>query len=431
MKLKRRFHLHLAITALLALTAVQTAIGQTLIGVDTNNQLVRFDAATPSIIDATIPITGLQSGETVLGIDVRPATGELYALGSTSRIYKVGYITGAATEVTSGPLTPALSGTEFGFDFNPQVDRIRIVSNTGQNLRVNPDTGALAGQDTNLAYALGDANEGATPNIVGAAYTQNVSNATTTTLYDIDSALDILTIQGGTVSPNTGQLFTVGALGLDVTDVLGFDIAPPAPETAYASVQLGAATSSTLITINLATGAATQVGTIGADTLVRGLTFAQDTDGDGVPDDADLCPATASNQPVDDTGCPVQTPSGIDYTGNVLQAIETCSPPTSSDPKCKIKVRYLAENIGNQNGTKTTINFYLSDDATFDSGDLLLRTLKVKLKAGKSVIKKFHKTTIEPTITGKFLIARIDPDSQIGELNETNNQDVEGPLPLP
>jgi len=46
-------------------------------------------------------ITGLQAGETVLGFDYRPATGGLYAIGSTSRLYLINGTTGAATQVGS------------------------------------------------------------------------------------------------------------------------------------------------------------------------------------------------------------------------------------------------------------------------------------------------------------------------------------------
>jgi hypothetical protein len=66
----------------------------TLYGVTTTNQLVRFDSATPGTVVAVGAITGIQGGETILGIDFRPATGQLYALGSTSRLYTIDTATG-------------------------------------------------------------------------------------------------------------------------------------------------------------------------------------------------------------------------------------------------------------------------------------------------------------------------------------------------
>ncbi|HVF57802.1 MAG TPA: DUF4394 domain-containing protein [Pyrinomonadaceae bacterium] len=235
------------------------------LGVNGTNQLLRFDSAAPQTITATTTVTGLQSGEAILGIDFRPATGQLYALGSTSRLYIVNPSTGAATQV-GGPFTPVLrAGDTFGFDFNPVADRIRVVSSTGQNLRLNPDTGT-ASVDSNLAYAPGDPNAGQRVEVVGAAYTNNFAGATTTTLYGIDWSRGRLvrqgSVNGSPVSPNTGQLFTVGSLNfIQFVEVLGFDIAPDG--TAYASIQGTDATAGRLVTINLNTGAATEIGFIG------------------------------------------------------------------------------------------------------------------------------------------------------------------------
>ena len=138
-------------------------------GVTTSNLLISFNSGAPGTILSSVAITGLQAGETILGIDFRPANKQLYGLGSTSRLYSINLSTGAATAVGS-QFTPALSGTAFGFDFNPVVDRIRVTSSSGQNLRLNPND-ATAIIDINLSYAAGDVNAGATPRVVGSAYT--------------------------------------------------------------------------------------------------------------------------------------------------------------------------------------------------------------------------------------------------------------------
>jgi predicted lipoprotein with Yx(FWY)xxD motif len=189
-------------------------------GLTTSNQLVAFSVSTPGTITSTVQITGLQAGEDLVGIDVRPATGELFAVGSTSRLYVVEPATGAATE--KAVLSVALSGTAFGVDFNPSVDRLRIVSNTGQNLRVAPDTGAVT-VDGPLAYDAADAGAGTAPRVTGAAYTNNTAAATPTVLIDIDTARDVLVRQ---TPPNNGTLVTIGALGVDVSDTatVGIDI---------------------------------------------------------------------------------------------------------------------------------------------------------------------------------------------------------------
>jgi hypothetical protein len=247
-----------------SLTHAQTAFGLT-----AASQLVRFDAAAPGTILATVPITGLVAGDTLVAIDFRPADGALFALGSGSRIYTVNTTTGAATQVgVDGAFT--LAGTAFGFDFNPTVDRIRVVSDADQNQRLNPNNGTLAGLDTLLSYAAGDPNFGVNPNVAGSAYGSNVAGSPTTTLYAIDTNLDVLAIQN---PPNAGVLNTVGALGVNTSAVLGFDIRTVGGvDTAYAALQVGA--TSGLYTINLATGAATLVGNFPGGTTIVGLAMA-------------------------------------------------------------------------------------------------------------------------------------------------------------
>ncbi len=251
---------------------------ETIYAINASNVLLAFNAGTPNTVPLTRPVTGLAMGETIQGIDFRPATGELYGVSSASRLYTINTNTGAATLVGSGALSTALAGTAFGFDFNPVPDRIRLVSDADQNLRLNPNNGAVAAADTNLLFATGDANAAANPNIVASAYTNNFAGTTTTTLYGIDSTLNALVLQGsigGTpVSPNTGQLTTVGLLGLDVTPDVGFDIAPRTG-AAYASLTTaGQTASSSLYTINLATGAATLVGGIGGAATIKDIAVA-------------------------------------------------------------------------------------------------------------------------------------------------------------
>jgi hypothetical protein len=241
----------------------QNAGAELVTGLTLTNTLVTFDSSTPGTIIGSVSVTGLSGGETLVAIDRRPATGQLYGLGSASRLYLIDPATGAATQVgSSGAFT--LSGTAVGFDFNPTVDRIRVTTTAGQNLRLNPNDGTLAATDTALAYATGDPNVGATPRIVGSAYTNNFSGATTTTLYDIDSNLDILAIQN---PPNNGTLNTVGPLGVNTSDLAGFDISG-ATGTAFASFVAPAGVLASLFTINLATGAASLVGTIGASSAL-------------------------------------------------------------------------------------------------------------------------------------------------------------------
>lgn len=265
------------VTAISVVPQVETIFGLTMAG-----QLVRFNSRKPdTIIGAPLAITGLQSGETIVGLDFRPVSGILFGLGSTSRVYTINQVTGVATQVGGAPFTPALSGTEFGFDFNPVPDRIRLVSNNGQDLRLNPNNGGLAAMDGTLKFNTGDPNAGATPSIVGSAYTNNFGGTAVTTLYNIDSKLDALVTQGTTpavtpvISPNDGVQLTVGKLGVDTADAVGFDISE-STNRAYAAMQLTGETSSKFFNIDLNTGAATQVGTLpvggAAPVLLRDVT---------------------------------------------------------------------------------------------------------------------------------------------------------------
>lgn len=261
--MKKNFYKHSGLSMLFLLTLIFGATAAsvkavTIYGVTTTNQLVSFDSATPGTVTTIGAITGLQSGENVVGIDFRPATGRLVAVGSNSRLYTINTSNAAATFTAT--LSTALSGANFGVDFNPTVDRIRIVSNTGQNLRVNPNNGAVT--------VDGTLNPG-TPNVTAAGYTNSVFGATTTTLYVIDSTTNSLYTQN---PPNNGTLVLVGALNTTASVSNGFDIAPNT-NTAYA-VLTGATTN--LYTVNLTTGAATNAGTVGVGlTPLRGIAIDQ------------------------------------------------------------------------------------------------------------------------------------------------------------
>ena len=238
-----------------------------------SNTLISFDTSNTNDILSGVSIEGLANNDVIRALDFRPATGELYGLGSSSRIYKIAPDTGEATQVGSGRLSPLLNGSSFGFDFNPVVDRIRLTSNTDQNLRAHPDTGAVVFVDGSLRYNSSDVNSG-DPNVVASAYTNSDTDTTTgTTLYNIDTVRDVLTIQN---PPNDGGLQTVGPLGLDATDRLGFDILTVNGQNiAYAAITLatpvGSESASNLYEINLATGLATPIGRIGGGEFIRGI----------------------------------------------------------------------------------------------------------------------------------------------------------------
>ena len=178
-----------------------------------SNQLVRYTSGNPLREESVLSLTGLQSGESLLAIDFRPATGQLYGVSSRSQIYVVNLNSGAVSAV-GVPFSPAINGSEIGFDFNPTVDRIRLVTSTGQNLRLNPETGEAI-VDGSIKPASARVN--------AVAYTNNMAGAATTTLYDIDVATDKLYKQN---PPNNGNLELIGSLGIQASAEAGFDIAP-------------------------------------------------------------------------------------------------------------------------------------------------------------------------------------------------------------
>lgn len=250
----------------LLLCALTSARAERIFAVDSRAVLVSFDSNRPAAIQSMAVIRGLQPGENILGIDFRPADKKLYALGSTSRIYVVDPATGAATAIGSGSFLPALDGSKFGFNFNPTVDRIRIVSNRGQNLRAHPDTGQVVAVDGFLRY-----NDDAVPSIVAAAYTNGVAGATSTTLYDFDLARRAIVTQ---TPPNEGRLvFNFQVKGGDFSEVTGFDISPSGNKGYLATRETSAARVQ-LYEIDFANGAAILLGTLGNLDQVSAITVA-------------------------------------------------------------------------------------------------------------------------------------------------------------
>lgn len=229
---------------------------RTVFALTNNNLLLSFNSNAPANITATTGLSGLATGETILGIDFRPVNGALLGISNQNKIYTINTSTGVVTQVGTTAFTPVLSGTHVGFDFNPTVDRIRVHTDLRQDLRLHPETGAVAAVDTALAYAAGDVGVGAAASIAGTAYTNSVAGATSTVLFAIDSERDSLVRLN---NPNDGQLTTVGPLNVSTTSDIGFDIA--ADGTAYASLTSG--TASTFYTLNLTNGGANLVGTIG------------------------------------------------------------------------------------------------------------------------------------------------------------------------
>ncbi|MDQ2819414.1 MAG: DUF4394 domain-containing protein [Pseudomonadota bacterium] len=234
--------------------ALRTPAAPLAYGLTDDARIVTFKVSTPNTLDANVAVTGLNSGERLLGFDVRPKDGLLYGISSLGRIVTINPATGAATVKATlaadaadatAPYT-AIAGTSFAVDFNPVADRLRVIGNTGQSLRINVDTGA-ATTDGAINRA------GSAPVVSAAAYTNSYAGTTTTSLYDIDLTSASLALQN---PPNDGTLVNVGALGVAVVGDVGVDIAGGANGLVLAALRSTATGPSTLYRIDLTTGAA-------------------------------------------------------------------------------------------------------------------------------------------------------------------------------
>lgn len=253
----------LFLAALLALAASRNAAADFAYSIgDGGASLLRFDTANPNSATRVGFFGGADSF--LDSIDFRPATGQLYGYrDATDTYFTVDLATGALTAAGTGAGAPTNTFL-LGMDFNPTIDRLRVVTDSTQNIVFNPVAGTAA-PFTPLFYAAGDVNAGLTPRVIENAYTNNIVGLGTTQQYVLDYDLNVL----ATLANNAGTLNTIGNVTLngvvfDFNEYVGFDIftAPNLANTAYALLS-SANTGPTLYTLDLSSGALTTVGTIG------------------------------------------------------------------------------------------------------------------------------------------------------------------------
>jgi hypothetical protein len=254
-----------------------------ILAVTADNKLIRFNGGQPQRIQSSLSLKGLKAGEEVLGIDFRVARNQLYLLASSGQIYRV-KVADATLEAIGAPVAlPATATGNWGFDFNPTVDRIRVVNEGGLNLRRHPDSGVQVDGDAaseglqpdgRLVFDAADVNAGKAARIAAAGYTYNKQDEKLTTNYAIDVAQGLLVTQGTkegvtpAVSPNTGRLFTVGKLGISASR-LHFDISDVSNAAYIAADEAG---GDAIYRVDLASGKATRVARVGAGGLqLRGI----------------------------------------------------------------------------------------------------------------------------------------------------------------
>lgn len=238
-------------TLALSFAAVSTASAfaapaVALSGADT---LFMFDSETTEV-SGSVKVTGVDG---LAGIDVRPADKMLYGVSLAGEIVTIDPSTGAATVTHMlSEMLPSFEGAIV--DFNPMADRLRLMATDGTNFRVNPDDGSVT-RDGSLNFEAGDMHAGETPTIVAAAYTNSVGKPEATAMYDIDATIVALVQQA---APNDGTLKAIGKLGIEGARNYAFDIASTADLTNTAYLVAG----STLYTVDLATGATTEIGAV-------------------------------------------------------------------------------------------------------------------------------------------------------------------------
>jgi Domain of unknown function (DUF4394) len=257
-----------------AARAVIDAVKRDIFATDDRGNLLRFRAAIPQLATSKA-ITGLPAGVTLKGIDFRPATGDLYGLGSDKVVYRINPRTAIA--LAEGPafesVASALKGDRVGFDFNPTVDRIRVTSDADDNLRLNPDTGALAASDKALTPA--------TVTVVGSAYTNSsfvaFANRPATTMlfaYDVAASPDQIWLQQ---PANDGTLMNPKRLGLQLGGDVGFDIAG-ADNLGYVAGTPSGRSGAELYQVDVNTGQTRRLGRIGSGNVtITGLAAWQDS----------------------------------------------------------------------------------------------------------------------------------------------------------
>ena len=257
----------------------QSANAEIIFGVTDTNAITVIDSTLPTVTVAGGAVNNLAAGEQLVDIDYRPGVDQIYGLGSLDNVYTIDRQTFDATLVGNFA-PPSLDGTSFAFDFNNAFDGgsgdpadigrfARIISDTNVNRVIDGNTGQYLGtpNKTDVFYDAGDVNENVDPNIVGIAYTNAVPGAASTQQFGIDRATGSLV----TVANNDGTLNTVGLLGFNSdTDNAAFDISGSG--TAFAVMEIGGI--SNLYTVDLGTGAATDLGAFGSGSAIRSLTAA-------------------------------------------------------------------------------------------------------------------------------------------------------------
>ncbi len=255
-------------TVVLALISLAANAGDRIYVLTGENELLLIDSSRSNAALSSRLISGLSEGELIVSVDFRPANASLYGVSNLDVLYRIDVATGVAVAIAPTPFMPSTSTDDIATDFDPVIDRLRVVDLADHNFRLHPDTGRNVATDGTVAWAPGDSGVGLNPSIAAIANSNNVIGASESTTWVIDADRDVLAMMGvpagGIGAAFGGLLYTVGALKVDTTVVAGFDIG----ENGNAWAMLAENGLPKLFSINLETGAAGFVGTLPRTTAI-------------------------------------------------------------------------------------------------------------------------------------------------------------------
>jgi hypothetical protein len=248
-------------------------------GTTESNKLITFHRMAPGKLCTNVAMSGLSAGDEVLAAAVRPADKKLYGVTRAGKLIQIAVPSGVVTSALElsaaggddAPFTLPISGTEIGLSFHPANDELRMVTDTGANLRIDPDDGKVT---TDTAITAAVAPVSGSFKVTDIAYTNasGVVPATATTLWALESEGDQLVRIGGepadaaacptATNPSCGVYTVVKALGFGASIVNGFDVEPKTGVVLAALTDTPTATASTLFSINLAGDATAMPSTV-------------------------------------------------------------------------------------------------------------------------------------------------------------------------
>lgn len=167
-----------------------------LFGLTTDNAIVMISegATGPEDVSEAMEVEGLEDGDTLVDLDARPATGQLFGATDSSRIVAIAVEDDGEMNFEATYQGPSFAEEfDFGrapqaFDFNPTVDLLRLYADGRDNARADPEDGSIVEVDGEVSYVSDEPEE---PEAVATAYTNSAGMPETTTQFAIDANNDV------------------------------------------------------------------------------------------------------------------------------------------------------------------------------------------------------------------------------------------------